>query len=156
MELRFSVSKTSAIWAIMSVDRLSSPSRDVLRLMSWLIMVDCNRNILAVYHGSQNNWVPYDSWQVTTGAPETPTIKGEFEVGDRGYAFGDSEYTCYWYTQIYGGYLFHSILYNKDDTVRDGRLGLHLSHGCVRNPIERAKWIYDNIPSGTKVVTYPF
>lgn len=122
----------------------------------WLIMVDCNRNILAVYHGSQNNWVPYDSWQVTTGAPETPTIKGEFEVGDRGYAFGDSEYTCYWYTQIYGGYLFHSILYNKDDTVRDGRLGLHLSHGCVRNPIERAKWIYDNIPSGTKVVTYPF
>ena len=36
----------------------------------------------------------------------------------------------------------------------DGRLGMHLSHGCVRLDIDNAKWIYDNIPYGTKVVIW--
>ena len=36
----------------------------------------------------------------------------------------------------------------------DGRLGQHVSQGCVRLPIDQAKWIYDNIPYGTTVVTY--
>ena len=31
---------------------------------------------------------------------------------------------------------------------------MNLSHGCVRLQIDNAKWIYDNIPSGTKVVTF--
>lgn len=38
--------------------------------------------------------------------------------------------------------------------VKDGRLGMRLSHGCVRLAIENAKWIYDNIPSGTTVIIY--
>ena len=32
----------------------------------------------------------------------------------------------------------------------DGRVGIPLSHGCVRLQIDNAKWIYDNIPRGTK------
>lgn len=36
----------------------------------------------------------------------------------------------------------------------DGRLGMHLSHGCVRLQIDNAKWIYNNIPRGTTVVVY--
>ena len=36
----------------------------------------------------------------------------------------------------------------------DGRVGIALSHGCVRLKIENAKWIYDNIPSRTTVVVY--
>ena len=34
------------------------------------------------------------------------------------------------------------------------RVGIPLSHGCVRLEIGNAKWIYDNIPSGTHVVVY--
>lgn len=37
---------------------------------------------------------------------------------------------------------------------QDGRLAQNLSHGCVRLAIQDAKWIYDNIPYGTKVVSY--
>lgn len=37
---------------------------------------------------------------------------------------------------------------------QDGRLAQNLSHGCVRLAIQDAKWIYDNIPYGTKAVTY--
>ena len=36
----------------------------------------------------------------------------------------------------------------------DGGVGMQLSHGCVRLPIENAKWIYGNIPNGTKVVVF--
>ena len=36
----------------------------------------------------------------------------------------------------------------------DGRLGMNISAGCVRMQIDQAKWIYDNIPRGTKVVVY--
>ena len=38
--------------------------------------------------------------------------------------------------------------------IIDGRLGINASHGCVRLSIENAKWIYDTIPSGTKVIVY--
>ena len=46
------------------------------------------------------------------------------------------------------------MLYNKNGTLQDGRVGIPLSHGCVRLEIGHAKWIYDNIPSGTHVVVY--
>ena len=37
---------------------------------------------------------------------------------------------------------------------RDSRLGMNISHGCIRLKIDHAKWIYDNIPYYTKVVTF--
>lgn len=56
---------------------------------------------------------------------------------------------------VYGNYLFHSVLYSKyNGSLMDGRVGIPLSHGCVRLQIDNAKWIYDNIPRGTKVVIY--
>ena len=38
----------------------------------------------------------------------------------------------------------------------DGRVGMALSHGCVRLEIQNAKWIYDTIPSGSTVVVYHY
>ena len=77
-------------------------------------------------------------------------------MGSKGYYFDSGNARCYWYTQFYGDYLFHSVIYNKGSktSIQDGRLGMQLSHGCVRLNINNAKWIYDNIPSGTKVVVY--
>lgn len=88
------------------------------------------------------------------GKASTPTVKGEFTVGIRGYYFDSGSSRCFWYTQFKGNYLFHSTLYNKNGTIQDNRTGIPLSHGCVRLEIQYAKWIYDNIPSGTKVVVY--
>lgn len=36
----------------------------------------------------------------------------------------------------------------------DDRLGVHITHGCVRLSMGNSKWVYDNIPYRTKVVTY--
>jgi lipoprotein-anchoring transpeptidase ErfK/SrfK len=65
-------------------------------------------------------------------------------------------YTCWYATQISGNYLFHSVLYypGSKSRIKDGRLGMGVSHGCVRLAIENAKWIYDTIPRGTRIVIY--
>ena len=121
----------------------------------WLILVDTKSNHVGIYNGRKNNWIEKKYWSCTTGASATPTVKGSFTVKSKGLAFG-SGYTCWYYTQFYGNYLFHSVLYNPGSktSIQDGRLGINASHGCVRLSLSNAKWIYDNIPRGTKVVIY--
>jgi uncharacterized protein YjdB len=121
---------------------------------NWLILVNSSTCRAGVFYGSKGNWSLQKYYTVSPGAASTPTIKGVYSVGTRGYSFG-SGYTCYYWTQIHGDYLFHSVLYYQGTfNIMDGRLGQNLSHGCVRMNISEAKWIYDNIPSGTTVVSY--
>ena len=146
----------------------------------YLILVNRSTHRVGIFRGWQGNWQSIQYWSCSDGAPSTPTVEGVFTVGIRGYYFDSGAARCYWYTQFCGDYLFHSVLYskyngslmdgrvgmqlshgcvrlpiqNKNGTLRDGRLGMALSHGCVRLDINNAKWIYDNIPSGTTVVVY--
>ena len=54
-------------------------------------------------------------------------------IGIKGLYFGvEKGYKCWYYTQFKGNYLFHSIIYNLDGSIRDGRLGMKLSDGCIR------------------------
>ena len=120
----------------------------------YLVTVDLSNHRTVVFEGSRNNWTPIKNWICSTGAPSTPTVVGDYTVGIRGYSFGHG-YTCYYYTQFYGDYLFHSVLYDEGTSViQDGRLGYSISQGCVRLKIENARWIYDTIPYGTHVKTY--
>lgn len=122
----------------------------------WLMMVDLTNNITGVYKGSKGNWSEVYSWPCTTGTVEEPTVLGEFEINsNRGYSFGSDHYTCYYYSSFYGPYLFHSGLYDVNTfNPQDVRMGIRASAGCVRLDINNAKWVLDNIPLGTKVVTY--
>ena len=121
----------------------------------WLILVNTSTNRVAIFKGSKNKWVRQKYWYCTSGKSSTPTVKGQFTVGSRGKSFGKG-YTCWYWTQFYGDYLFHSVLYQQGSMsrIQDGRLGINASHGCIRLNINNAKWIYDNIPRGTKVVAY--
>lgn len=121
---------------------------------NWLMLTDTSGCRTAIYYGRHGTWRPVKEWICSPGAPATPTVTGEFTVTGKGYSFGNG-FTCYYYTQFYGDYLYHSVLYYQNSfRVMDGRLGMHLSHGCVRLDIDNAKWIYDNIPYGTKVIIW--
>lgn len=121
---------------------------------SWLIAVDRQTCRLGVLRGQRGSWSYAQYWTCSTGAPSTPTPTGEYSVTGKGYSFGHG-YTCYYYTQFYGDYLFHSIPYYQGTfNPMDSRIGMHISQGCVRLPIDRAKWIWDNVPLATKVVIY--
>ena len=62
-------------------------------------------------------------------------------------------------TQIIGNILFHSVPYtSKSNSALEyweyDKLGTAASLGCVRLTVEDAKWIYDNIATGTIVEFY--
>ena len=120
----------------------------------YLIAIDCTNNILGVYTGGYGNWNLLSQWDVTTGAYDTPTIHGVFSDGYKGYSFDSYGVRSFYYTQFYGEYYMHSICYWPEGGIADGRLGMNLSHGCVRMAIENAIWIQDNIPYGSTVVVY--
>ena len=118
----------------------------------YLIWVDTNNFQVNIFSGSKNKWKLVKNYICSIGKSSTPTPLGKFKVGVKGFSFGENHgYICYYYTQFKGNYLFHSIIYNLDNTVRDGRLGYKISNGCVRLAKVNAKWIYDNIPYGTTV-----
>ena len=120
----------------------------------WLIAIDTTNCLYGVYSGYQGNWTNRYMWLCSPGTAATPTIKGTYYVGSRGYVFG-SGYSCYYWTQILGDYLMHSVLYYEGTLIfMEGTMGVPGSHGCVRLEIDNAKWIYDNIPTGTTIFIY--
>ena len=136
--------------------QISSRSAKAYSDTNWLIVTDTSACKVAIFTGSQGNWTTVKYISCSPGKSSTPTVKGEFKVTGRGLSFGKPTYTCWYYTQFYGDYLFHSVIYNKNSktSIQDGRLGMQLSHGCVRLALNEAKWIYDNIPNGTKVIIF--
>ncbi|MDO5117619.1 MAG: RICIN domain-containing protein [Eggerthellaceae bacterium] len=125
----------------------------------YLILVDLTNNRTVIFEWTSGEWEPIFNWTCSTGAPWSPTVLGDYEVTGKGYSFdgalGGEPYTCYYYTQFYGDYLFHSVPYHQGTwNVQDATLGESVSHGCVRLATENAKWIYDNIPYYTHVYTY--
>ena len=120
----------------------------------WLLLTDTTSCRVGVFKGSYGNWVLQKYWKCGPGKNSTPTVLGQYTVTGKGYSFGHG-YTCYYYTQFYGDYLFHSVKYYQGTRrIMDGRLGQRVSAGCVRLDINNAYWLYKNIPYGTKVVNY--
>ena len=114
----------------------------------WLIAVNRSTHRVGVFKGGRNNWSLQYYWSCVTGAPSTPTITGPFLTDGFKRTALTTDSRAIWCTRIYGGYFFHSILASESE------LGQSLSHGCIRLPYSAARWIYDNIFSGTRVVIY--
>lgn len=136
------------------LDDMSKRALNYSSATGWLIMIDNGSSRVGIYQGSKGNWKRVKYCWASCGKSSTPTVKGEFTVGDKGYVFGDG-YSCYYWTQIYGAYLFHSVLYHPGTfNIMDGTLGHNVSHGCVRLAIENARYIQEHVPSGSKIVSY--
>ena len=109
--------------------------------------------------GSNMTWSLYDDFACCVGKSSTKTPTGVYTLKDRGYYFNTGERRCFYWTRITGGILFHSVIYYQDSSplrVADGTMGAAVSHGCIRLPLSKCKWIYDNgsILRGSTVVIY--
>ncbi|HEY5562689.1 MAG TPA: L,D-transpeptidase [Clostridiaceae bacterium] len=121
---------------------------------SFLLNVDIKEQKTRVFTGKKGDWKLIKNISCSTGAPGYDTPTGTFKISARGdWFFSDvyNEGAEYW-TRFFGDFLFHSLPMDKSRTVVDPTLGTPASHGCVRLPIEDAKWIYNNMSSGTKVI----
>ena len=123
---------------------------------NYLIMVDLSEQITVLYKGSKDNWIFQREFTCSTGTKDHPTPTGEYRTTIHDLYFDSFGYRCWYATGFIGGeYLFHSSPYtltSKPEVCADRTLGTPSSHGCVRMKLEDAKWLYDNIPLGTKVV----
>ena len=126
---------------------------------SYDIYINKSQNIVTVYGINGNVYVPVKRFVCSNGGSNTP--EGVFYTPNKyrwwtlmGPSYGQ------WCTRIHGGVLFHSVYYNSYNNPQSlsvnayNKLGTTCSHGCVRLTAGDAKWIYDNCPTGTKVVVY--
>lgn len=119
-----------------------------------LITTDLKNKLTYIFEkGSNGLWILLYKWDCTIGKPSTPTIKGTFYVSGRKPYFGSDTYSVKYATRIRGSYYYHSILFNSEGTeIIDDRLGMALSHGCIRLAVENAQWIYDNVLDTTTII----
>jgi len=125
----------------------------------YLCMVDTTNCRVGIFTGKQGNWKLLYYWQCTAGKSGHETPTGVFETLYKYSSFGSDYYTCYYGTAWahigHSLYLFHSLLYYPGTyKLKSHVLGGHVSNGCVRLAYGNARWIYQNIPAGTKVVSY--
>lgn len=121
----------------------------------YLIHVSLDTQKVHVYNGNLRNWNLVKTFSCSTGIKGEDTPQGVYTIKEKGEWFYSDKYDQggkYW-VQFLGDYLFHSLPYDKTKTnVLDYTLGKPASHGCIRLTDENSKWIYDNIPSGSKVI----
>ncbi len=92
--------------------------------------------------------------------PDDATPRGTYFIQrERGlwfYAPSEQEGARYWVSwKNHGEYLFHTVPMDRSGHIIENearRLGRKASHGCIRLSVPDAKWIYQHIPYGTRVV----
>lgn len=145
----------------------------------YLISVDRDLTYTNVYLKQNDIWVPHKTFLCSVGRGGVRTTPaGLTKIGRRVYVSRVSEPSGlreFYVTEFRrhtssdpklggsGGYYkngdfgwaFHSVLYKGyTNKVGDGRLGRHISNGCVRIATANAKWIYNNIIRGTTCFIY--
>ncbi len=117
---------------------------------NYIVIVDRAAHRVGVFKGSKYNWADTKYYKCCVGKPSTPTISGTYYIKSRGKYFDTgTKGRCWYFTQINGNYLFHSVIYDRQNSPKriiDNSMDAAVSHGCVRLDLENAKWIYDNIP----------
>ena len=136
------------ITAFVNDNNIESPS-------NYLIVTSIKERITYIFEKGDDMWVLIYRWSCTVGKPSTPTIKGIFAVCVKYPAITSewSKVSAKYAINIVGEYFYHSILYDLTGTyVYDGRLGVAISHGCIRLDTNNARWIFDNASQGTTIV----
>lgn len=137
----------------------SMAKTDVSAASDYLIKINKQANCVTIYRkNAAGTYKPVKALVCSTGYA---TKLGTYSLGEK-MRWHVLDGPCYgqYCTRIYGGVLFHSVWYtgyNNPATLSVSsynKLGTTASHGCVRLTVAGAKWIYDNVPSGTKVVIY--
>lgn len=144
---------SSAILEAITINNINTLS--ISSNTNYLIYLNLNEQKTYIYEGNTDNWSLIKSFISSTGVEGKETPKGIFSVINRGEWFFSPEFNQgakYW-VQFMGDYLFHSVPFDESQsTIVDNTLGKPASHGCIRLSVEDAKWLYDNIPNGTKII----
>jgi len=129
----------------------ASPVYDVesvpARKGKWIEVILSEQRLIAWEDGRMVLTTP-----VSTGAADTPTIRGTFRIyrklpaqrmRGRDYDLPNVPHVMY----FKAGYAMHGTYWHDN-------FGQPMSHGCVNIPTGKAAWLYDWAPQGTLVVVH--
>lgn len=144
---------SSALTSTISINNINN--LNIESSTSYFINVNLADQKTFIYKGTADKWQLIKTFSCSTGILGEETPSGSFSSKEKGEWFFSNKYEQggkYW-TQITGDILFHSLPFANDkSTILDYTLNKPSSHGCIRLSIEDAKWIYNNIPKGTKII----
>jgi lipoprotein-anchoring transpeptidase ErfK/SrfK len=125
------------------------PVSEPVRGEKW-IDVDLSTQTLVAYEGE----VEVFRTTVSTGAPQTPTVKGRYRIFHKllsqtmrgpGYEQPNVPYVMY----FYGAYSLHGAYWHND-------FGRARSHGCINLRVSEAEWLFNwadpELPAGSSEV----
>lgn len=105
-------------------------------------------------------WKFSEYFLVTAGAPDTPTVVGEFKIQTkirkqtmRGLNTDGSSYNVpnvEWVNYFYQDYAIHGNYWRPDSVFGN----TNTSHGCVSLKNGGAEWMYNWAPIGTPIITH--
>lgn len=122
---------------------------------NYYIKINKGTNVVTIY---EKDGTAYTAFACSTGYA-TPVGTFHTMAKYRWWTLDGPTYGQYC-TRITGSILFHSVWYyqnrtpNSQSYVQYNKLGTTASHGCCRLTVAASKWIYENCPTGTKVIIF--
>lgn len=123
--------------------------------MNFRIEIDLSRQRLIVFYREDI----LKEMICSGGALETPTPLGEFTTTQKiEYSWIDRfDVGAYYWLRFFEDYLIHSVPFDENGEMiveEFEKLGNPASHGCVRLKLDEARWLYETLPLGVKVLIY--
>ncbi len=117
----------------------------------YLIWVSKSEYKLRVFLGSKGNWDLIKEFTCAIGKDSTPTCTGQYKYYSKEKMWSYNKYYVGPIMRFNGGYAIHSTLLKYDGTPYDNRVGMKLSHGCVRLQPQDINWLVCFAPLYTTV-----
>ena len=130
--------------------------------MPYYIKVNISQNVVNIYKKDENgDYSILETTMLCSTGTATPKSGKKFKITSYRTLWNKLKGNVYgqYAVQIYGNILFHSVPYTKRDNSsleywEFDKLGEKASLGCIRLCVADAKWIYDNVWTGTIVEFY--
>ncbi len=129
--------------------------RNISSDTNYLIWVSKSEFTVRIYTGEKGNWDFVAGFPCAIGAPGTPTCEGVFKYYQHQKMWPYANYYCGPIMRFNGGYALHSTLIRYNGVPYDNRVGVKISHGCVRLRPENINWMAATIPLYTTVYVTP-
>ncbi len=151
VNLSKSVAKTEIEAAEEAEERALAKVSGIKSQTDYLVYVSKPEYRVRVYLKSDGGWCFLKSFECAVGAPDTPTVEGEFTYYKNESMWDYGSYYVGPVMRFYYGYALHSTLLYKDGKPYDNRVGAEISHGCVRLKKSDIEWLSYYVPLKTKI-----
>ncbi|AFS79565.1 putative L,D-transpeptidase 2, YkuD familiy [Gottschalkia acidurici 9a] len=118
-----------------------------------------NQNLKVYLKNADGTYGLIKHSKASTGLVNTPTPNGIFTIKQYRapwfYANSSRTSGAKHFVQFRGDHLIHSIVFNSPNSINQAsitQLGSKASAGCVRIPLNDAKWFYDYVSGGSLLI----